>query len=137
MLIFSTVRRAKSCLPRNLGSAPNSNIPDHIRSARTSKTARITQRTGRLKGLNRLLERALPVGWVLQGRPCLRATPTGSIECCCHRCPLEVPAWRACPAGQKDTDVQTRDCASLKNSRECLESQRGCEQRLDGTFSET
>ena len=26
--------------------------------------------------------------------------------------------------GQKDTDVQTRDCASLKNSREWQESQR-------------
>jgi hypothetical protein len=101
VLIFSTVRGAKSYPSRNFGPAPNSNIPDHIRSARKSKTARITQRTGRLKGLNRLLERALPVGWVLQGRPNCRRLLLDPSNAAATAVPWKYLPGEPAPEGRK------------------------------------
>jgi hypothetical protein len=102
MLIFSTVRTGQICLPRKPRIRPELNIPKHIPKIRTKTCGRaesleITQRTGRLRKLNRLLERALPVGWMLQGRlSCgpLLLEPSGAAATAVP----EVPAWRTHPS---------------------------------------
>ena len=92
------MRRATSTLRETLGPLRTQHFRPHP----------ICERAKSLETCGRSPERAEPAagtriacGMGASGAALLLATPTGSIGCCCHRCPLKVPAWRACPEGRK------------------------------------
>ena len=96
-------------------------------------TPRNMRDTERLKRAEPAAGTRIACGMGASGATPVRAAPTGSTRCCFHCCPVRVTCLEDLISirrrEQKDTDVQTRDCASVKNSRFPESSQRDCRAR--------